>query len=149
MQASPCAKSALSRLRGNIKKMIKKDMGESYYQSGNMDVSLIKLSMRIKFNFICGLQGVIESCIVPIFQSDSDSCPSAKVIALDILPTCGTCSHPIIGTNRADTGLVLRQHIQNCSGFSQLSSSPPTDPQFEEGKLFCMLKTIIIIMSHW
>lgn len=145
MQASPCAKSALSRLRGNIKKMIKKDMGESYYQSGNMDVSLIKLSMRIKFNFICELQGVIKSCIIPIFQSDS--WPSSKLVALDILPTFGTCSNPIIGTDGTDTGLVLRPHIQNCSGFPQYSSSPPTDPQFEEGKLFCMLNTRII-MTH-
>lgn len=85
MQASPCARSALSMLRGNIKKMVKKDMGESYYQSGNMQVSRIKLSMRIKFNFVCELQGIIKSCIVPIFQPDS--CPSAKCVALDVLPT--------------------------------------------------------------
>lgn len=145
MQASPCARSSLSMLRGNIKKMVKKDMGESYYQSGNTHVSLIKLSMRIKFNFICELQGVIKSCIVPIFQSNF--CPSAKRVALDILPTLATCSNPIIETDRTDTGLVLRPHIQKCSGFPQFSSSPPTDPHFEEGKLylFYMLRTRIIM----
>lgn len=116
-------------------------MGESYYQTGNMDVSLIKLSMRIKFNF--EPQGVIKSCIIPIFQSDS--CPSAKLVALDILPTFGTCSNPVIGTDRTDTGLVLKPHIQNCSGFPQCSSSPPRDPQLEEGELFCVLKTRIIV----
>lgn len=101
MQASPCARSALSMLKGNIKKMVKNDMGESYYQSGNMHVSLIKLSIRIKFNLICELQRVIKSCIVPIFQSDS--CLSAKRVPLDILPTFATCSNAVIETGQTQT----------------------------------------------